>query len=396
MTNTRNVIDCVCLEIICADVSAILRRIEQSGCPVFNIKIINEMTAEIYCKKENLQQIKVLIKKCGAEIRKETSYGFGNLFKHISSRPLILTGIILMCCFLFVLQTRILFVRVEGNSCIPTNKIIEQARSCGISFGTSRRQIRSEGVKNALLDSIPQLKWVGINTRGCVATIHVSEKSIPEEANTEIGPGSIVAAQDGVIISCTVLDGTALCEPGDAVSAGQVLVSGYTDCGLMIKSVRADAEIIAHTSRDLTAISPHLQCKRATQLQVETKYTLRVGKKLINFFKDSGISDATCVKMYEENRLTLPGDFQLPVSLIVQRCISYSILNNDDQSVPSWLEGYCEDYLIRHMQAGQILHKQLLASCNSDACILDGSFLCKELIGQFRNEEIIDNDGKTN
>ena len=37
--------------------------------------------------------------------------------------------------------------------------------------------IRSEKVKNSLLQRIPQLQWAGINTDGCVAVISVREKT---------------------------------------------------------------------------------------------------------------------------------------------------------------------------------------------------------------------------
>ena len=79
-----------------------------------------------------------------------------------------------------------------------------------------------------------------MNTRGCVAVISVRER--PEEAQVD-RPGTVsavTAAQDGIIERVTVTNGTALCRPGQAVRAGETLISGYTDCGRTIRAGRAE------------------------------------------------------------------------------------------------------------------------------------------------------------
>ena len=50
------------------------------------------------------------------------------------------------------------------------------------------------------------------------------------------------------------------------------------------------------------------------------------GKKLINFFKDSGILDSTCVRINKMYPFVLPGGFMLPISLIKQEIIYYDCL----------------------------------------------------------------------
>ena len=49
---------------------------------------------------------------------------------------------------------------------------------------------------------------------------------------------------------------SALCAPGQAVSKGQVLISGYTDCGLCVLSQRAQGEVMAYTGRSFSALMP--------------------------------------------------------------------------------------------------------------------------------------------
>ena len=48
-------------------------------------------------------------------------------------------------------------MNVEGNSAVASVDIIDAAQNAGLGFGASRRAVRSEKVKNALLASIPDL-----------------------------------------------------------------------------------------------------------------------------------------------------------------------------------------------------------------------------------------------
>ena len=88
-------------------------------------------------------------------------------------RPVLLAGLGILFLLAMYLPSRVLFIRVEGNMQIPDRQILAAAEECGIRFGASRREVRSEKVKNALLSSVPQLQWAGVNTAGCVATISV-------------------------------------------------------------------------------------------------------------------------------------------------------------------------------------------------------------------------------
>jgi sporulation protein YqfD len=148
------------------------------------------------------------------------------------------------------LPTRVLFIHVEGNSTVEERRILEAAQECGIRFGASRRQVRSEKMKNRLLEKVPELKWAGVNTSGCTAVISVREQPVQEQRTGYTGISSIVAACDGRITSCTVTKGNGLCAPGQVVQKGQLLISGYLDCGICIRVTGAEGEIFAETRQE--------------------------------------------------------------------------------------------------------------------------------------------------
>ncbi len=381
------------LEITSADPALTITRLNEAGVELFNTSQTGDLTIRFSLRRRDYPRVRALCEKRGEQVKVVERSGFFWQLYALRKRPVLVGGIaFLLACALY-LPSRVLFIRVEGNELVPTRLILEGAEQVGIGFGASRREVRSENVKNALLEAIPTLQWAGINTNGCVATISVRERTQTEQQQKTGGVSSIVAARDGVIRQATVLRGNGVCKVGQAVKSGEVLISGYTDCGLSIQATRAEGEIFAQTERALTVVTPDEYSARGGSEKTETKYALRIGKKRINFYKNSGIPDATCGRMYTEYVLTLPGGFPLPVTLIVEEYdhfepVATTAVQADTAQV---LSEYAQYYLKTQMVAGQILNEHTIQEQNR----LYGQYACLEMIGRERSEEIVEHNGKT-
>ena len=384
------------VKITAASPTDILTAVNAAGITLRNIDYIDELSVEADISRFCLQQLKTISNTRGGCIEVRWKQGIYWGFIGLFHRPILIAGMLLLFVLSIYLPGRILFVQVEGNSAVKDHTVLEQAEKCGVYFGAPRRGIRSEKVKNTLLASIPELQWTGVNTYGCVAVISVKERSVAEERESMEGVTSIVAARDGVILQSTVTQGNALCKVGQAVKEGQILVSGYTDYGICVKGTRAQAEIYAQTLREMEAIALAPTGVRTEIVKKETRYSLLIGKKLINFFKDSGISDATCAKMYSIRYLTLPGGFLLPVALRTEELTYYRQQTASDalEDHFDWLYSYSESYLQSNMVAGKILRSDVSVELQDGICSLNGKYACSEMIGRVRNEEITQNNGK--
>jgi sporulation protein YqfD len=271
--------------------------------------------------------------------------------------------------------------------------ILERAADCGISFGASRRYVRSERMKNTLLEVIPELQWAGINTFGCKAVISVRERPEEEKVDKPVGVSSIVASMDGVVTECTVTKGSIQCNPGDAVKRGQLLISGYTDCGLKILATCAEGEVTALTKRELSVISPSKYSVRTERLESKQYYSLVFGKKRINLYKCSGICGGSCVKMYSKYVLTLPGGFELPVSVIRETVTPALTELQQIAERNELLCGYADSYLSGLMTDGRILQKDVKLWETDSLFCLAGKYACLESIVQRQEEKIGDQNG---
>ena len=348
----------VCIRFSSADPAVILSKLSLSGVFLRNVKSIDLLTIEIWLGHKQYELAMEILLEAGLDpilIRKK-----GLAWRYISllKRPVFMFGIILYLILAILIPQRILFVQISGNVKVPTKEILYYAQECGVRFGSRSAVVRSENVKNQLLAKLPELQWIGINTKGCVAMIHVIESSdtsvIPQDAESI---SSIVASKEGVISHITVKVGTPLCAVGQSVNKGDVLVSGYTDCGIKMIAQNAEAEVFAHTNRVIDCITVRPVAKRGELIREHTCYKLKLGKKVINLCNHSGIPDTSCVKMYSEDCCLLPGAFTLPISVLKQRYLLFETDEIDEFSVEDnlWLSAYARQYTQSQMVSGEIL-----------------------------------------
>lgn len=379
------------LKVVSADIARMLRTIESAGIVLYRVQMCDELTVFLQIAQKDQKRLIALLNKRGAEAQTVRKDGLYYSLQSFLKRPVLVTSLLFLILAGLYLPTRIFFFRVEGNTAVPTRLILEAAGEAGISFGASARQVRSEKVKNTLLQEIPQLQWAGINTSGCVATISVKERQENDAPSNDYGVSSIVAVRDGVICDMTVTNGNPLCKVGQAVSAGQVLISGYTNCDQSIRATRSRGEVYASTMRRIEAVMPSDFALRGTQEGKIQKFGVIFGKKRINFYSGSGILDSSCVKMYEENYVTLPGGFQLPVAIVTETWITCQERTDEPTAEDDTqrLSALARQYLSGHMVAGSVLSQNEQFSMLDGAIYLTGEYGCIEMIGREQIEEII-------
>ena len=386
------------VNLTCADPARTLDEIRKKDLRLYRVAAADELCLQFLVARKDYQRLAAYCRKRGLDLRVERRVGIYWPVRRFLSRKALVVTLIILFTLSFWLPTRVLFIRVEGNSAIPDAKILEAAEKSGVGFGSSRRMVRSEKLKNRLLAEIPQLQWVGINTRGAMAVITVREKPEMSDSGKRPAVSSVVAERDGLILSATATKGTQLCTPGQPVQAGQVLISGYTDLGLGISATRAEGEIFAQTKRSLTVVTPLNLSYRSANGTVTKNHSLLIGKKRINFYKGSGISDASCVKMYSKYVLTLPGGFELPFAWVCEVFASSALSDGcaDRTESETLLRSFAARYLKQSMIAGTVLDRQETVTDFDGNCCLAGDYVCREMIGRDREEMIGEYHGKDN
>ncbi len=381
----------ITVEITGADISGFLSALSAKNIPIHNITWKDSLSVTATFSSMHEEYILKKAEKSGTTVKKTHIAPITSYFLQLRSRPLLIFGIALILILTLFLPTRILQVEVTGNHSVADKYIIEAVAQCGVSFGAKRNEIRSEVVKNKLLEMLPQLQWAGVNTYGCRAVISVQEKSSEPKENSKWIISSLVASNDGIISSITATKGNALCSVGQAVKKGQVLISGYWDCGNKIQATKAEGEIFAYTKRDLSVIIPNEFDQKVSNTSNSKNISIIFGKYRINLFQDSGIYTTGCDKMYKEYPIVLPGGFVLPITLAVEYQKGYnetesSLSASNEFENPSVI---AQNYLLQQMISGKIISKTEKIEQTSSQIQLRGVYHCLEMIGRTRTEEIL-------
>lgn len=383
------------LKITSAYPAGALQKLQNSGIFIYNVTALDAFTVEFSAKRRDIPMICKICEKSGDRVDIEGLTGYIFYILSLLKRPVFLLGAVVWLILALWLPTRVLFVEVAGNSSLPSAYIIEHAADCGIRMGATGKDVRSEQVKNALLSKIPNLHWAGVNTSGCIATISVREKTYDSKATPKVSVTDIVATQDAIIKDITVHSGTALCQPGQAVKKGQPLISCYRDNGQILEFTGALGEVYGETKRNITSVTPMQVYKRTQIEEKKTNFYIIIGKNTINFRKDSGILDSTCVKMYTIKECKLPGGFTLPILFVTEHITRYTVepvmLADLDCA---WLAEYTQDYLANDLIAGNIISAHTIAQQQEDMYCILGTYDCREMIADFEHKGTAQNDGE--
>ena len=250
-------------------------------------------------------------------------------------------------------------IDVTGNETLTTGQILRCLDECGVRPGTYWPALSNDLVRNDMILRLPELRWLTVNVHGSRAEVIVREKQPLPDITPDDTPVSIYASATGVILSMDVYAGEARVAPGAAVEPGDVLVSGaVTDLGGGVRPVCARADIRARTRQVLTGQIALTEAEKQPAHGAHTRWALRAGKKRINFYQNSGISDAECDKIIHEYPFAIRGVFTLPFSLVRERVQPYRMA---DAQVP-------EDTARASLE--QALLQQLRETIGADGAIL--------------------------
>ena len=165
------------VELTSAEPEEALSAVNSSGIEMIHIRRTGDLSYQFCIRRSDYPRLEVLCRKREETLHVLQKVGIYWIGNALPKRPIL---IIVFLFFLFAtlyVPSRVLFVKVEGNHLVPSGKILAAAEASGICFGASRREVRSEQVKNALLATVPELQWVGVNTAGCVATVSVRART---------------------------------------------------------------------------------------------------------------------------------------------------------------------------------------------------------------------------
>ena len=212
---------------------------------------------------------------------------------------------------LFVWDIRV----TENDSDVPDALILRTLAEQGVGVGSFWPGFRGERIRSHALAELPGLSWLAVNVRGSTASVEVRAAVEKPEITDPRQAADVTASRSGVITEIRVFEGEALVSRGDAVTAGQTLVS----------CERAARRGETRTWYELTASAPLSAREKESTGAARYRFALLIGNARINFYADSGISGTECDKITRIWQLGVKDVFSLPAAAVIETAQPYTL-----------------------------------------------------------------------
>ena len=250
---------------------------------------------------------------CAAEITARRGLPF--LLAGLCRRWMFAAGAALFVAALAYSSSHVWEIEVVGCETLSAERVLRELEQVGVGIGTRTADIDPDAVGDAMLLRIPELRWFTVNVNGSIATAELRERVQPPEIEDVSAPQNLVAQHDGIVEEVIALEGAAVVGAGDAVAAGDLLISGIVDNATGARLVHAQGSVLARTWRVLTASAPLEVALKSYTGEESVQYALIFAGRRINLHFGSSNLPAQCDKIIERTQLALSDTLKLPVTL---------------------------------------------------------------------------------
>ncbi len=318
---------------------------------------------------------------CGGKVRIIKRKGLPFLLMPLRGRWGIFCGVLFAVMLVSYLSGFIWNITVIGESRLTDTQIVDYLAQNGFKVGARWAAADKENLEFKVLADFDEVAWISINKLGCLAQIEISETvDKPPIVGTDIT--NVNAKKDGVLVHITSLGGWQVAEDGEAVSSGDLLISGVYESEVDGKNH------YAHAHGTALAQTEHGIKINVSRRQAEKEYTYDKSYKSLYFFglrlplyllRDKDEAEVSV----ESSRFVLNG-FHLPLGTEIQHCRYYKtreILLGDDE-----LEALAREELERRkaqeLAGCEILNENITLETDDDSCLIIADYLLLEDIAE--------------
>lgn len=266
--------------------------------------------------------------RCMCRVQPVRRVGGDNIVRLVRRRR-VLAGLIVVFALLIAWSSLYIWdIDVTGNDTVSDGEILRALEDNGVGIGTYWPGISNNMLRAGVLPQIEDISWLAVNVKSSHAVVKVRERTFKPKLADEDTPTNVIASKTGIITDMSVLQGKPAVEKGNAVLAGETIVSGAMDSlPGQTRKVHALADIQAETLYELNAVCPDTAAQKTQKGALHSRFALIIGKKRINFYRGSRNSRADCDKIIKTIPFSVKGVFTLPVSIVKESFVRYTGTN---------------------------------------------------------------------
>lgn len=282
-----------------------------------------------------------------------------------------------------VLSTFLWEFDVTGCETLSRAEVLTALEAAGVYPGVSGLRLDNAQIRSRMQASLPELAWCTVQVHGSRALVVIRERREPPEIIDESLEREVAAAKPGVIERLSVLQGKAAVKRGEAVLAGQTLISGsLTDRQGDTRRVHAQGRVLAQTWVQQTLELPLTVREKVYTGEKSVSRALVIGDLRLNFGFGSRISYESYDTINRKNRVGIFG-LRLPITVIREEAREYRLIEGSasEEESRAVLEARLMDRLRRELPKAEIRNTQFSAELAGESIRVTLLAECLEDIG---------------
>ena len=294
--------------------------------PLIRPESVDRWTLRLGVYEGDLQRLEELAARCGCELRLLSRRGGSRVGKLLLRRSGLLLAAFAALALLLSASLFVWEIRPVGAEEISRGELLRALEESGLRIGCFWPTLDADALRDRMLLREPRLAWLAVNIHGSVAEVRLLPRAEKPEIPQDGGAADLRACRAGVVRNVSARSGQVLVQPGQAVTAGELLVSGSVESITAApRRVRAQGEVWAATWYELTALCPPPQGKESGKAGARGRLALKIGGKRINFYQNGGKTIDGCDKIVHEYNLGIEGLFRLPLSIVREELRPYRV-----------------------------------------------------------------------
>ncbi len=257
----------------------------------------------------NFKKIKKIAQKTGVRVHIMEKRGAPFKTSKYDKRYGLVIGIL---CFFIIIATLSLFVwdiEVVPSENMSEEELLAQLNAQGFHVGVFVPSLKTDQICSQIVINNDELVWCGINIEGSRATVEVKERRPVTPIVDDDTPCDIVASRTGIVESVLALSGQGVCQKGDTVQAGDLLISGTHESEVTGTTyVHASGKVMATTYREIEVSQPMFEQTRVKTGESKSYYTFRFLNFHLKLYRNDSIPYEEYDKIEEKKNLKI-GDF---------------------------------------------------------------------------------------
>ena len=345
------------------------------------------------CSLLTVRRLRRLCKKHGIALECGPVFGLPALCYRHRKRAGLFLGMLLSAVLTVLSQKFVWDVRVEGNSSMSREEVLEELAACGFGVGSYIPDFRAGELENRVLIQSDRIAWISIYLDGTVARVQVVERDTAPSLEDSSRPANLVAAFDGQIETLELFRGNCLVCVGQAVKKGDLLVSGVYDSQTQgVRYTRASGKVFARTRQTVKVEIPLFYEEKVYGEEKRGDITLNFFCFSTKILKSTGNVTGSCDIIEVEQDSTLPGGASLPVGITVTSYRPYELRGAERtheealelayRALEAELKALPEDTLL--------LKKSVFTTLTETSVVLECDLLCIMNIAEPLEFEIAD------